>query len=206
MRILFQGDSVTDAGRNYADSHELGPGYVKYTAELIRAALPEEDIEFINLGISGNRTKDLLERAKRDFTEVNPDIVTILIGVNDTWRRYDSNDPTSDEQFRANYESLLREIKDKTHAKIVLIDPFLIYGMGRDHYREDLDGKIDVTRKLALEYAERYLPLDGILASETLGKEPRLLSEDGVHPAEYGRKVIAQHLAPLIIGLIKESR
>lgn len=206
MRILFQGDSVTDAGRNYADSHELGPGYVKYTAELIRAALPEEDIEFINLGISGNRTKDLLERAKRDFTEVNPDIVTILIGVNDTWRRYDSNDPTSDEQFRANYESLLREIKDKTHAKIVLIDPFLIYGMGRDHYREDLDGKIDVTRKLALEYAERYLPLDGILASETLGKEPRLLSGDGVHPAEYGRKVIAQHLAPLIIGLIKKLR
>ncbi len=206
MKILFQGDSVTDAGRNYADYHELGPGYVKYTAELIRTALPEDDIEFINLGVSGNRTKDLLERSQSDFVDINPDIVTILIGVNDTWRRYDRDDPTSDEQFCENYETLLRRIKENTHAKIILIDPFLIYGMGRDNYREDLDGKIDVTRKLAFKYADRYVPLDGILASETLGHDPKLFSEDGVHPAEHGRKVIARHLAPVIIGMIRELR
>lgn len=61
MKVLFQGDSITDAGRDYADPHHLGDGYPKYAAEAIRERFPDETFEFINLGISGNRTTDLLE-------------------------------------------------------------------------------------------------------------------------------------------------
>ena len=206
MRILFQGDSVTDCGRNRECYFDLGQGYVKYTAEMLLELLPETELEFVNRGVSGDRTKDVLARADRDIVEVDPDIITILIGVNDTWRRYDCNDPTSAEQFAENYEAILKIIKEKTHAKIVLIDAFLVYGMGRDHYREDLNAKLDETRKLAVKYADAYVPLDGYLASALVGEgalEPVLISEDGVHPAEEGKKLIAKILAPALADLAK---
>ena len=77
IRLLFQGDSITDAGRSYDDPHILGDGYVKYAAECLRRAYPQAEFEFINLGISGNQTKDLVERLDRDFLTVQPDIVSI---------------------------------------------------------------------------------------------------------------------------------
>lgn len=93
MKVLFQGDSITDAGRDRTDPHYLGEGYPKYAAEALRAKFPNETFEFINLGISGDRTVDLLNRWQKDCIDVQPDVVSILIGVNDTWRRYDSNAP-----------------------------------------------------------------------------------------------------------------
>ena len=206
MRILFQGDSVTDASRIRGDYFDLGEGYPKYTAELVKERFP--DAQFVNRGVSGDRTKDVLARAQTDIIDIDPDIVTILIGVNDTWRRYDSNDPTSAEQFRENYENILKTIKEKTHAKIVMIECFLIYGMGRDYYREDLNPKLDETRMLAMKYADRFIPLDGMLAQASTGKEPvapALISADGVHPAEKGRKLIARIVAPVICDLIENG-
>ena len=101
MKVLFQGDSITDAGRDYADPHHLGDGYPKYAAEAIRDRFPDETFEFINLGISGNRTTDLLERWQKDCIAVQPDVLSILIGINDTWRRYDSNLPMTVEEYEA---------------------------------------------------------------------------------------------------------
>lgn len=107
MKVLFQGDSITDAGRDYADPHHLGDGYPKYAAEAIRERFPDETFEFINLGISGNRTTDLLERWQKDCIAVQPDVLSILIGINDTWRRYDSNLPMTVEEYEANYRRLV---------------------------------------------------------------------------------------------------
>ena len=84
MKILFQGDSITDAGRDRSDSHNLGDGYPKYAAEFIKKAHPDTEFEFINLGISGNQTKDLVERLEADFIDIQPDIVSILIGISIT--------------------------------------------------------------------------------------------------------------------------
>ncbi len=204
MRILFQGDSVTDCNRNYEDFFDLGDGYVMYTVENLKQQFPEADFEFINKGISGNRTKDVLARARADIVDIDPDVITILIGVNDTWRRFDMNDPTTAEEFRNNYESILKIIKEKTRAKIVMLECFVIYGMGRDEYREDLNAKIDETRKLAYKYADAFIPLDGILAEACMKVSPELISADGVHPAVEGRKIIASHLAPVIGNIIKE--
>lgn len=206
MRILFYGDSVTDCGRDYNDDCSLGKGYVKYTVESIRTAFEEDaNIEFINKGISGNRTIDLLNRLEKDVISYNPDVITILIGVNDTWRRYDNNDPTSAEQFRENYESVLTQIKSKTNAKIIMLEPFLIYGMGRDNYREDLNEKIDVVRMLAKKYADFYIPLDGLLASAAVEyNDVSVISADGVHPAEEGKKIISWHLLQVLCDVIEE--
>ncbi len=205
MRILFYGDSVTECNRDFSDPSNLGDGYVMYTAESLKNAFEESEIEFLNRGISGNRTIDLVNRLDNDVLAHDPDIVTILIGVNDAWRRFDMNDPTSAEQFRSNYETVLKRIKNETNAKIIMLEPFLIYGMGRDEYRVDLNEKIDVTRMLAKEYADYYIPLDGILAAASVEYDDiTALSADGIHPAEEGKKIIAWHLLQVLYEIVSE--
>ena len=145
MRIVFQGDSVTDAGRNYADPHHLGSGYPKYTAEELRRLLPDIEMEFINQGISGNRTADLLERWEKDCLAYRPDVLSLMIGINDTWRRFDSTTPTLAPQYGDNLRRLLQQVKERTHAKICLIDPILLpTDETKNTWRFDLDEKIQI--------------------------------------------------------------
>ena len=92
MKILFQGDSITDADRDREDPHNLGNGYPKDAARFLKEKFPEIDFEFIDLGISGNQTIDLVNRLQSDFIDIQPDIVSILIGVNDTWHRADTRE------------------------------------------------------------------------------------------------------------------
>lgn len=205
MRILFQGDSITDAGRDRSDPHQLGEGYPKYTACLLREHFPGRDLEFLNLGISGNRTCDLVTRWQADCIDLQPDIVSIMIGVNDTWRAFDQNDPTTAEQFEENYRRLLLDIRQKTHARILLLEPYLLRNEpGKDLWRADLDPKIDVTRRLALEFADGYIPTDGLMAAASVEKGPGHWSGDGVHPNEQGARLIACHCAKALAALIEK--
>ncbi|HHV50368.1 MAG TPA: SGNH/GDSL hydrolase family protein [Candidatus Avimonas sp.] len=192
MRLLFQGDSITDAGRDRSDIHNLGRGYARFAAEMLREAFPDKEWEFVNLGISGNRTKDLLARCQTDFVDIQPDILSILIGINDTWRAFDSNDPTTPEQFEENYRKVLENVKKHTNAKIIMLEPFLLHNSpDKDNWRGDLNAKIDVVRRLAREFADVYIPLDGLFAAASVEKEPAHWAPDGVHPSEAGAKLIA---------------
>ena len=192
MKILFQGDSITDAGRDYANPHNLGGVYPKYAAELIAKAYPETEFEFVNLGISGNQTKDLVERLQSDFIDIQPDLVSIHIGINDTWHRAPERTWIGDAVFEAQYRKVLTEIKEKTNAKILIIEQFLLPVEDKAYFREDLDGKIDITRTLAREFADYYIPLDGLMAQACIGQSCYHWSEDGVHPNEYGSEFIGR--------------
>ena len=109
---MFQGDSITDAGRDKRNYHDMGNGYPKYASEIIRSVFPSQDFEFINLGISGNRTCQLSDRLYADAISFDPDIVSVLIGINDIWHRYLPNKmETSDEQIAANYRSILKRLR-----------------------------------------------------------------------------------------------
>lgn len=203
MKILFQGDSITDAGRDRSDPHNLGPGYPFYAADLIKKAFPDKDFEFINLGISGNQTKDLVERLQADFIDIDPDIVSIHIGVNDTWHHAADKSWISNEVFEERYRKVLSEIKAKTNAKILIIEQFLLSVPDKDFFREDLNGKIDVTRKLAREFADYYIPLDGLFAQACIGGvEPTHWSDDGVHPNKNGSEFIGVLYADAIKKMI----
>ena len=191
MKILFQGDSITDCDRNREDYHDLGAGYPKYAAELIAKAYPETEFEFVNLGISGNQTKDLVERLQSDFIDIQPDLVSIHIGINDTWHRAPERNWIGDDVFEAQYRKVLTEIKEKTNAKILIIEQFLLPVEDKAYFREDLDGKIDITRALAREFADYYIPLDGLMAQACVGNDASHWSADGVHPNENGAKFIA---------------
>ena len=212
MKILFQGDSVTDAGRDRSQSADMGEGYPRYASAMIQDSYPDTEFEFVNLGISGNRTEHLMARLESDFIEVQPDIVSIMIGINDVWHHYEHDlVETTDEQFEANYRLILDNIKSRTNARILLIQPFLLDSVvpSRGILCEELARKQEIIRKLVDEYADAYLPLDEVLHTEA-DEEPAYYSADGVHPTPDGACCIGEAylraVAPLIELLSKEDR
>lgn len=192
--ILFQGDSITDCGRTGSQNPDdsLGMGYPYLLSTMLGADYPDLELTFINRGISGNRAKDLQGRWKKDCLDHKPDIVSILIGVNDTWRRYDRNDPTSTEAFEASYRNILEQTA-ATGAQIIILEPFILpIPEDRKTWRVDLDPKIDVARKLACEFAAAFVPLDGIFAAASIDREHSFWAADGVHPTPAGHGLIAK--------------
>ena len=113
MKILFQGDSVTDAGRDRSNPQDMGEGYPKYAAAMLQDSFPDETFEFCNLGISGHRTEDLVARLQSDFVDTQADIVSVLIGINDVWHHYSYGILTTDEAFEANLVTIFTTIKEK---------------------------------------------------------------------------------------------
>ena len=205
LKILFQGDSITDCGRDRSDIHNLGHGYPYYAAKLLSERYPDIDFEFVDLGISGNRTPDLVNRLESDFVEIQPDICSILIGINDTWHHSNPNDNwMKHSYFEHCYRTVLEALKTRTNAKILLMEQFLLPAPDKLYFHEDLDPKIQITRKLAREYADAYLPTDGLLAAAYTTEDWQKFSEDGVHPTAYGAQTIAKWyvdtIAPLIEG------
>lgn len=203
MKILFQGDSITDAGRNYSDYHNMGSGYPKYAASLIASRHPDTDFEFINLGVSGDQTSDLQKRWKEDCTDLSPDFVSILIGVNDTWHRANERNWKTSEEYEESYRYILTETKKKTNAKIMILEQFLLPYADKDFFRIDLDPKIQITRKLAREFADVFVPLDGIFASHCIGVNPTSWADDGVHPTDAGASLIAEYYADAFDSIFK---
>ena len=194
MKILFQGDSITDAGRNREDYHDLGLGYPKYASELIRNGYPDIDFEFVNLGISGDRTDSLVARWQTDAVDIQPDIISILIGINDVWHRVIDKADLPEQAFEDNYRFILTELKNKTKAKIIMLEPYLLYAPLTEALRDDLDKKIQVVRKLAREFADVYIPTDGLFAAASVaGTEPLHWSIEGVHTTDEGARFIAEH-------------
>lgn len=193
MRILFQGDSVTDCSRIREEREDLGKGYPHFVSALFLAEHPDMEIEFINRGISGNRVKDLASRWDEDCIALKPDMVSILIGVNDCWRRYDANDPTSAEEFENTYRSILKRVKDELDAKIILCEPFVLPVVKEQwEWREDIDPKIAKVRMLAQEFNALYVPLDGLFARAASYGNRKKWVKDGVHPTPSGHALIAK--------------
>ena len=204
MKILFQGDSVTDAGRDRSNLADMGEGYPKFASAMIQDSYPDGSFEFVNLGISGNRTEHLVARLESDFIEIQPDIVSIMIGINDVWHHYAHEFvETTDEQFEKNYRIVLDAIKSRTKARILMIQPFLLETVdpAKQELCEELVRKQAIVKKLADEYADAYLPLDEVLHSMT-EEEPAYYAADGVHPTPDGACCIGEAylgaIAPLI--------
>ena len=190
--VLFQGDSITDAGRSRENLDDLGFGYAALTAAWFAAANPGKMVHFINRGISGHRAGDLRARWQADCLDLKPDWVSIMIGINDTWRRYDSGDPTSVETYQDNLRALL-EMSAKAGQRLIILEPFLLpVPADRVGWRVDLDPKINAARELAREFKAIYVALDGLFASVSAQRDPAFWLPDGVHPSLAGHALIAQ--------------
>jgi acyl-CoA thioesterase-1 len=192
-RILFTGDSITDCDRVREKPEHLGFGYAAMTAAHLQARLASSELKIFNRGISGNRAGDLLARFDEDLLALQPTVVSILIGINDVWRRYDRNDPTDAATFERNYRALLEKITQHLKARVILLEPFLLHvPADRFAWREDLNPKIDVMRKLAVEFGAELLPLDGLFAQAATQVTAAYWAADGVHPTAAGHALIAE--------------
>jgi len=191
--VLFQGDSITDCQRIRENTEDLGRGYAMMAAAWFSAKYPELGVRFINRGIGGNRVKDLALRWQEDCIDLKPSFVSILIGINDVWRRYDSNDPTSADDYEASYRDILNRARQACNPRFILLEPFVLpHPEDRMSWRADLDPKIHVVRRLAREFNAILVPLDGIFAQAAAICEPSFWSRDGVHPTPAGHALIAQ--------------
>ncbi len=193
--ILFQGDSVTDAGRGLAKdfNHDLGLGYPFLISARLRCDHPEKNYVILNRGISGHRSVDLYARWKIDTINLKPDLLSILIGVNDTWHEFACKNGVEVPR----YEQFLRMLiewtkKDLPETKIVLIEPFVLnFGAVADAWLPEMKERGEVVRKLAAEYGLTFIPMQSIF-NEALKKAPaEFWLKDGVHPTTEGFQLMA---------------
>ena len=197
MRILFFGDSITDANRNRESDFTLGGygfGYVRSVAGTLTCEAPDE-YEIINRGISGNRLVDLYARIKIDCWNLEPDVLNILIGVNDVWHEIAAKNGVEIDRFENIYRMMLKETKERLpNTKIIICEPFILKGKATEEkYEEFLAVKeyAKVVKKIAEEFNCYFLPLQEKIDAfaEKYGVEACL--SDGVHPAIGGAQLIA---------------
>lgn len=192
--VLFQGDSITDADRMRADAADLGRGYALMAAGWFAARFPERGAHFLNRGVGGDRAVDLLARWDVDCLALRPDLLTILIGINEVWRAFEPGDPTPTATFERSYRTLLERTREALpQTRIILMEPFsLPVSPEREAWRADLDPKIQAVRRLARAFDTLLIPLDGLFAQAVSRREAAFWAEDGVHPTPAGHALIAQ--------------
>ena len=182
--ILFQGDSITDCGRDREDQESLGEGYVNLITEAVVDRNSQSNLKFINRGISGDKIRDLHLRWDMECIDLKPDMLSILIGVNDTLI-------TPVELFEEEYRMLLKRTTEALNAEIILCEPFLLLG-DTNAYRDDLNPKIETVHMLSEEFNTLLLPLDKIFREACSLHPPEYWAPDGVHPTPAGHALIAK--------------
>jgi len=191
-KILFQGDSITDAGRMY-DPRGLGEGYVAMVVDQFSVRRPDLQVTFLNRGVSAERVRDLRDRWQEDCLSLEPDVVSILIGINDALGTLFWGEFTSLESFQADYSSILELTRQKLDAQIILLEPFLL-PVSKDlmAYRKVVDSRIEIVRKLSEKFETMLVRLDSVFSEAMKREKQEFWSVDGVHPTAAGHGLIAQ--------------
>lgn len=187
-RVLLTGDSITDWGRDRSDPTSLGHGYAGIVAALAGARRPDLGLTFFNRGVGGDTSGMLRARWDADAAGLAPTVVSILVGVNDTWRRYDAGTPTSTDEYEDNLRAIVATVD-----RLVLVEPFLLPVTADQHaWREDLDPRIAVVRRVAAEHRAVLVPADGLFAAAAVRTAPEEWAFDGVHPTPAGHGLLAE--------------
>lgn len=189
--LLFIGDSITDCSRS-EDPDGLGYGYVRLIAEHFAAHEPTARI--LNRGISGNRAADLQARFGPDAMDLEPDVTTFYVGVNDSWHYFTRGEHVPVEDFESSYRFMLDQLSATRPASpVLMIIPFVTdVDEEKARIHSDLDGKVAVIRALAHEFQHPVVDLEAVMEQALQrGHTPRSLAEDGIHPTIAGHRLIA---------------
>ena len=196
--LLMIGDSITDCGRGrpVGEGEGLGSGYVNFISAILISKFPRENIKVLNTGISGDTVRHLKARWQTDVLDLSPDYLSVMIGVNDVWRKFDSpNNPEMAvglEEYEATYRGFISQTKDKV-KKIILLTPFLAETDKTEPMMALLSQYIEPVKKIAAD--NRLLLVD--MQSEfdryiSDGIGPKALAGDKVHPSQIGSMAIAK--------------
>ena len=205
MKILFQGDSITDAGRTASSNQDnLGRGYPLFVAGMIGLRHSAKPFQFVNRGISGNRVVDLYQRWKVDCLNLDPDVISILIGVNDTWHEVRRNG-VEVPRARTILDLLVSWTREAApNAKIALCEPFILMAEqasgGRTPgenwapfpgWRAEIDERRAYTRAIAERYGAVFVPFQKALDDALALAPADHWLVDGVHPTPAGHALLA---------------
>ncbi|HWK92051.1 MAG TPA: SGNH/GDSL hydrolase family protein [Luteimicrobium sp.] len=190
--VMFTGDSITDC-QHLEIEQPLGWGYPLRVAGEWGFRHPDRPVSWLNTGIAGNKVMDLETRWQRDVLDARPDVVSVLVGINDVgWHTYAEDGyviPVDD--YTAGYDRLLTPLAE-AGTQLVLIEPFLLpLSDDQRKQREDLDPKIQAVRELARKFGAHLLAADGLFAQLAATTGPEYWAADGVHPTPAGHAALA---------------
>ena len=195
-RILFIGDSITDADRRHPAYQPLGNGYVHFAANMLLAKYPRLNLEIINRGVSGDITRGMKQRWQTDCIEHKPNVLSVLIGINDLWTQHAGAEylpyAVYPEEYELTYRLLLSEAKEKCDCKFVLLEPFMFCSDRDNEMLKDLRKYIEVAQRLAEEFDAVLVRLQSSIDTEILEVEDLRWSSDMVHPYEWAHAWIAR--------------
>lgn len=198
--ILFQGDSITDAGRDRKQQHannprSMGRGYpLAVSFDLLRDH-PELELQIHNRGISGNKVPDLDRRWQADCVELKPTVLSILIGVNDIWHKLNGRYDGTAEVYRDGFAALLEKTqKALPDTTIVVCEPFVLRcGAVNDTWFPDFDNRRAFAKEVADKAGVIWVPFQDMFdKSVAAGTEPKYWAKDGVHPSIAGHSLMAK--------------
>ena len=198
--ILFQGDSITDAGRDKKrqaanDPRSLGVGYPAHAAGGILRDYASLGLQIHNRGISGNKVPDLDKRWDKDCLDLKPDVLSILIGVNDIWHKLNGRYDGTPEVYRDGFAALLERTKKALpDTKLVICEPFVLRcGAVNDSWFPEFETRREFAREVADGAGALWVPFqemfDEAVAS---GTKPEYWAGDGVHPSVAGHALMAK--------------
>lgn len=196
MKILFQGDSITDVGRLRDREWMRGSGYATIVSAKLGFEYPNE-YEFINRGIGGNRVTDLLARVRCDMINIEPDVMSILIGVNDVWHEINNKNGVRTELFENVYDILVQELKAANpDMRIMIMEPFVLKGSATegnwDAFKHGVAEKAAAVKRVAEKNGLAFIPLQDKF-DKVCEKAPEAYwLVDGVHPTAAGHEMIAR--------------
>ena len=196
--ILFQGDSITDAGRDrqLADANSfraIGSGYAWLAAAQLLVDRPNDRLKFHNRGISGDKVYQLADRWQTDCLDLKPDVLSILIGVNDFWHKHKHDYEGTLEKYQDDYRALVRRTKEALpDVRLVLCEPFVLkVGAVDDTWFPEFDAYRAAARDVAKEAGARFVPFQSIFDRAAELAPPAHWAADGVHPTTHGAALMA---------------
>ena len=198
-RIVFAGDSVTDMGSTNPIGEGLcenvGRGYVRLVESFLSAYYPEILTRVTNAGISGNTSRDLLARFDRDVVSLNPDWVSICIGINDVWRQFDCpaipDGQVLPEEYRNNVEEMILKVKDKVKG-IFILSPYYIESNHDDFMRKRMNEYVEISKELAEKHGCRFVDFQKVFEDYCKIRHSAYLAWDRVHPNQVGSMLMAK--------------
>ena len=207
-KFLFQGDSITDTNRvdDNEDNFGLGCGYpLLLSAELSKKMKGE--FKFINRGVSGDRITDIYVRIKEDIINLQPDYMSILVGVNDVSHELTMQCGVDPEKYEKIYALLIEEIKSSLpDIKIIVMEPFVLKGSATQNLWEQFKTEVkkygEASRRIAEKYGLEFVPLQNIFDEVSADGDIRYWSVDGVHPTAAGHQIIKEELQKAIMNII----
>ncbi len=197
--ILFQGDSITDAGRDKKNqsannSRGLGRGYPNLIAGALLADYPSQKLTVLNRGISGHKVPDLAARWQKDAIDLKPDVLSILVGVNDIWHKLSGRYDGTVADYETGFRQLLQQTQEKLPGvRIVICEPFVLRcGAVNETWFPEFDQRRAVANKLAEELKLDRVPFQTMFDDATRLAPPEYWAGDGVHPTLAGHALMAK--------------